>query len=138
MTIARRQLIDVDVTRWYHCMSRCVRGASLLGNESSDRKEWLEKRIEELAQVFAIGVGGFSVRDNHLRYPAAAKIAEVPETSILDGIGSSAECWQRRMEKLGKGRWFGRFFAASGGKLREMASRLKVRRVINLAGCAAP
>ena len=66
MTIARRQLIDVDVTRWYHCMSRCVRGASLLGNESSDRKEWLEKRIEELAQVFAIGVGGFSVMDNHL------------------------------------------------------------------------
>jgi hypothetical protein len=67
MTIARRQLIDVDVTRWYHCMSRCVRGASLLGNESSDRKEWLEKRIEELAQLFAIGVGGFSVMDNHLR-----------------------------------------------------------------------
>ena len=58
--------------------------------------------------------------------------------SILDRIGSSAECWQRRIEKLGTGRWFGRFFAASGEKLREMASRLKVRRVINLAGCAAP
>jgi hypothetical protein len=56
--------------------------------------------------------------------------------SILDRIGSSAECWQRRMEKLGKGRWFGRFFAASGEKLRELAGRLKVRRVINLAGCA--
>ena len=344
MTIARSRLIDVDVTRWYHCMSRCVRGASLLGNESSDRKAWLEKRIEELAQLFAIGVGGFSVMDNHLhlllrldpdvatgwsdedvvrrwgrlcpprdkkrrplpvpeewvqarlkdtpwvakarerlqsiswfmkflkeplsrqanredecrgaffqgRYksvaildddallavgvyidlnPVAAKLADLPETStytsvkrrvdhikakdataqleaakagsvagslaasgleenlwlcpiedrrrlgssregmfeglsigsylllvdytgrlfregkarisaelagILDRIGSSAESWEQRMEKLKNGRWFGRFFAASEQKLREMASRFKLRRVINLAGCAAP
>ena len=57
---------------------------------------------------------------------------------ILDRIGTSAESWQRRMEKLKNGRWSGRFFAASGEKLREMASRLKLRRVINLAGCAAP
>jgi len=324
-------------------MSRCVRGASLLGKESSDRKAWLEKRIEELAQIFAIGVGGFSVMDNHFhlllrldpevaaewsdeevvrrwgllcpqrdnkrqplpvseewvqarlkdtawvanvrerlqsiswfmkflkeplsrqanradncrgaffqgRYksvavldseallavgiyidlnPVAAKVAEVPETSeytsikqrvdhikaedrtdrleaakagsvagslaaggleeklwlcpiedrrrfgssregmfeglsvgsylllvdysgrlfregkarisaelagILDRIGSGAASWQRRMEKLKNGRWFGRFFAASSEKLRDMASRLKVRRVINLAGCLA-
>jgi hypothetical protein len=26
MSIARRHLIDVNVTRWYHCMSRSVRG----------------------------------------------------------------------------------------------------------------
>ena len=66
MTIARSQLIDVSVARWYHCMSRCVRGASLLRSESSDRKAWLEDGIEELAQIFALGVGGFSVMDNHL------------------------------------------------------------------------
>jgi REP element-mobilizing transposase RayT len=66
MTIARRQLIDVSVTRWYRCISRCVRGASLLGDGSFDRNEWLETRIEELAQVFAMGVGRFSVMDNHL------------------------------------------------------------------------
>jgi hypothetical protein len=66
MTIARRQLIDVSVTRWYHCMSRCVRGALLLGGGASNRKKWIETRIEELAQIFALGVGGFSVMDNHL------------------------------------------------------------------------
>jgi hypothetical protein len=344
MTIARKQLIDVSVTRWYHCMSRCVRGASLLCDGTSNRKVWLENRIEELAQLFAIGVGGFSVLDNHLhlllrldpdvakgwsneevvrrwgrlcpprdnkrqplpvaeawvqarledlswvartrerlqnigwfmkflkeplsrqanredqcqgaffqgRYrsvaildteallavgvyidlnPVAAKIADLPETSeytsvkqrvdhikaegrtaqleaakagsvagslaasgleeklwlcpiedrrrlgssregmfeglsiggylllvdytgrlyregkarisaelagILDRIGSGAESWHRRLEKLKSGRWFGHFFAASGEKLREIASSLNVRRVINLAGCAAP
>ena len=37
------------------------------------------------------------------------------------------------MEKLRKGRLFGRFFAASREKLREKAGRLKVRHLVNLA-----
>ena len=87
-------------------MSRCVRGALLLGDGSSNRKEWIENRIEELAQIFALGVGGFSVMDNHL-------------------------------QKLKNGRLIGRFFAASRDKLREVARRLNVRRLVNLVGCAA-
>ena len=47
MAIARKQLIEVSVTRWCHCMSCCVRGASLLCDGTSDRKLWLENRIEE-------------------------------------------------------------------------------------------
>ncbi len=54
------------LTRWYHCITRCVRRAFLLGEGISDRRQWLENRIEELAQIFAIGVGGFSMLDNHL------------------------------------------------------------------------
>jgi hypothetical protein len=41
MTIARRQMIDVSITLWYHRMSRCIRGALWLGGDSSDRKSWL-------------------------------------------------------------------------------------------------
>ena len=66
MTIARKELIDVSVTRWYHCVTRCVRRLSLLGDGSSDRKQWVEDRLKELAEIFAVGVGGFSVMDNHL------------------------------------------------------------------------
>ena len=66
MTIARSQLIDTSMTRWYHCVSRCVRRAFLLGEGKSDRKEWIENRIKELAEIFAVGIGGFSVMDNHL------------------------------------------------------------------------
>ena len=128
MTIARGQLIDVSVTRWYHCMSRCVRGALLLCEGPSDRKEWIENRIEELAQIFALSVGGFSVK--------ARISADLP--GILDRIGSSAKRWQLRMEKLRDGRSFGRFFAASRDKLREIAQRLNVRRLVKLVGCAAP
>jgi putative transposase len=66
MAIARRQLIDVSVTRWYHCTTRCVRRAFLLGEGLLNRKQWVEDRLKELAEIFAVGVGGFSVMDNHL------------------------------------------------------------------------
>ena len=342
MAIARSQLIDTTVARWYHCISRCVRRAFLLGEGPHDRKGWIENRLEELAQIFAIAVGGFSVMDNHLHVllrldqevadgwsdeevvrrwgrlfpprdksrqalavtdnwvqwrlkdsqwvatarqrlqsiswfmkslkeplsrlanrqdkvrgaffearfksvailddeallaiaayidlnPVAAGIAEVPETSehtsikvrsehvdgqgktaqleaaadgsvagscasagleeslwlcpiedrrrldscregmlegfslgsyfllvdytgrlyrkgkaaisaelagVLDRLGSNAESWRARMDKLRSGRLFGRFFAASRERLREVAARLDVRRVANLAGCS--
>jgi hypothetical protein len=38
MTIARAHLIDPAVTRWYHCITRCVRRAFLLGEGEYDRK----------------------------------------------------------------------------------------------------
>ncbi len=66
MTMARAHLVDVTVTRWYHCVTRCVRRAPLLAEGTINRKEWIEKRLEELSQIFAMSVGGFSVLDNHL------------------------------------------------------------------------
>jgi hypothetical protein len=57
---------------------------------------------------------------------------------IFDRLGSNAQSWRARLEKLRTRRFFGRFFAASREKLREAAARLNVRRVGNLAGCPAP
>jgi hypothetical protein len=62
--------------------------------------------------------------------------AELAE--IFDRLGSSAESWRARLEKLRTRRLFGRFFAAGREKLRAAAARLNVRRVRNLAGCPAP
>ena len=66
MTIARAHLVDPAVTRWYHCITRCVRQAFLLAEGALDRKAWIEHRLEELAQIFSVSVGGFTVMDNHL------------------------------------------------------------------------
>ena len=66
MAIARAQLVDVTLTRWYHCITRCVRRAFLLGEGDHNRREWLENRLEELSGIFAVAVGGFSVMNNHL------------------------------------------------------------------------
>jgi REP element-mobilizing transposase RayT len=65
MTIARVYLVNPMVSRWYHCITRCVRRARLLG-EGMDRKEWIEHRLKELAEIFGISVAGFAVLDNHL------------------------------------------------------------------------
>ena len=66
MATARRRLVDISVTRWYHCISRCVRQALLLGDRNGDRKDWIERRVRELADIFAIAVSGFAVMDNHM------------------------------------------------------------------------
>ena len=66
MTIARAHLVDPAVTRWYHCVTRCVRRAFLLGEGMHDRKSWIEHRLEELAEIFSVAVAGFAILDNHL------------------------------------------------------------------------
>ncbi len=42
VTVARAHLNDPDVIRWYHCVTRCVRRAFLLGEGPEDRKKWIE------------------------------------------------------------------------------------------------
>jgi hypothetical protein len=54
---------------------------------------------------------------------------------ILERIGTTDLAWQARLEKLSKGRLLGRFFAASRQRLREVAERLRLKRVPNLGGC---
>jgi hypothetical protein len=44
----------------YHCTTRCVRRAILLEEGKSNRKEWLENWIKELAEISAVGVDRFS------------------------------------------------------------------------------
>ena len=66
MTVPRSRLVDLEVTRYYHCISRCVRRAFLCGEGFEHRKQWIEDRLELLAGSFAISVCGFAVMDNHL------------------------------------------------------------------------
>ena len=66
MTSARKDIVDPEITRWYHCISRCVRRAKLMGEGLSDRKQWIESRLQKLSENFAIAIGGFAILDNHL------------------------------------------------------------------------
>ena len=110
MAIARAQLVDLSLTRWYHCVTRCVRRAFLLGEGDHNCKEWLEKRLEELAGLFAVSVGGFSVFEGRFKSvavldqeallaigvyidlnPVAAKIAGTPEASDYTSIKQRVE-----------------------------------------------
>ena len=56
---------------------------------------------------------------------------------VFERLGSNAENWQARLQKLAAGRLLGRFFAASRARLREVAKRLGVHHLANLGGCGA-
>ncbi len=72
MATPRSQQIDLAITPYYHCMSRCVRRAFLCGEDKfsgqnyNHRKAWVRDRIRQLASVFAIDVCAYAVMSNHL------------------------------------------------------------------------
>jgi hypothetical protein len=57
---------------------------------------------------------------------------------IFERIGSDARSWRLLMAKLRKGPLLDRFFAASQAKLVEVAERLNLRYVVNLAMTLTP
>lgn len=67
MGYPRALLETLDTTDTYHCVSCCVRRASLCGDDElsgwnfDHRKQRLEDRLIELAEVFSISVLVFAV-----------------------------------------------------------------------------
>jgi hypothetical protein len=99
-----------------------------------DRRRWDSCR-EGMLHGFSLG-SYFLLVDYTGRLYRQGKAAISAELAgILDRLGSNAESWRARLDKLRSGRLFGRFFAASRQRLREVAERLDVRPVANLAGC---
>lgn len=71
MTFARSSQIDLSISPYYHCMTRCVRRSYLCGQDQetgrdfSHRKPWIVSRIKHLSTVFAIHVCAYAVMSNH-------------------------------------------------------------------------
>jgi REP element-mobilizing transposase RayT len=71
MTYARKSLISLQDTPYYHVVSRCVRRAWLwgfddyAGKDYSHRKAWVLDRLRELSGVFAIDICAWAVLSNH-------------------------------------------------------------------------
>jgi REP element-mobilizing transposase RayT len=71
MGYARKNLISLQDTPYYHCVARCVRRAWLWGKDEyagrdySHRKKWVIDRLAELAEIFAIEICAYAVMSNH-------------------------------------------------------------------------
>ncbi len=71
MTFARSSQIDLSISPYYHCMTRCVRRSFLCGHDQetgrdySHRKPWIVSRMKHLASIFAIHICAYAVMSNH-------------------------------------------------------------------------
>uniref|UniRef100_UPI0033203936 hypothetical protein n=1 Tax=Psychrobacter sp. HY3-MNA-CIBAN-0198 TaxID=3140441 RepID=UPI0033203936 len=67
MAIVRKRHISLVDTKYYHCISRCVRRAFLCGEDHftgqsyEHRRGWIEDKLLELAKIFCIDVCAYAV-----------------------------------------------------------------------------
>ena len=71
MTRARKELVDINETPYYHCICRCVRRAFLCGEDHhtgknyEHRREWVVDRLSLLSRVFSIQICSYGIMHNH-------------------------------------------------------------------------
>ncbi|RYV04072.1 transposase [Shewanella sp. OPT22] len=97
MPKARKTIVSVDDTPFYHCVSRCVRRAFLCGKDSysgkcyEHRREWVETRLLELTEVFSIDICAYAVMSNHVHIVLRVDVEESIKLTDLQVV----ERWHR-------------------------------------------
>ena len=92
MTLPRSQLISLESTPYYHCVTRCVRRAYLCGidpdtgKDYQHRRKWIEDRIFYLADRFSIKVAAYSVMSNHYHIVLRINKEEAKKLTFVDII----------------------------------------------------
>jgi len=89
MTYPRSHLIDPEGGT-YHVCSRCVRRAFLFGvdektgKDFSHRRDWLEKRMLELSEIFTVSVYAYAVMSNHYHMVLRMESEDLTDEEVAD------------------------------------------------------
>lgn len=92
MATARKLEATLQFTPYFHCTSRCVRGAFLCGfnkdtgQDFSHRRHWLKARLLKLATVFSIKLAAFAIMENHFHVVLKVEQKAADEWSERDVI----------------------------------------------------
>lgn len=71
MTKARKEIINLEATPFYHVVCRCVRRTYLCGYDKetgmdyTHRKKWIVARMKYLSRFFAVNIAAYAVMSNH-------------------------------------------------------------------------
>ena len=88
MCKARKTLINLENTEFYHCTSRCVRRAFLCGYDKAShsnfdhRRQWILDRLKLLAENFTIGICAYAIMENH--WHAVLKVNQNQMVSLTE------------------------------------------------------
>jgi REP element-mobilizing transposase RayT len=127
----RRQLVSLEATAYYHCISRCVRRAFLCGHDPltgktfDHRKQWIADRMRQLAAIFAIDICSYGLLSNHFHVilhidrpralawteeQVAARYAKLFPHTVKTARTLSAPAWAQKVacwrQRLGDLSWF--------------------------------
>jgi REP element-mobilizing transposase RayT len=87
----RKELISLEATPYYHCVSRCVRRAFLCGHDSEGRsfehrRGWIEHLLIEQAKVFCIDIAAYAVMSNHFHIVLHVNQSKTRELTDLEVV----------------------------------------------------
>jgi hypothetical protein len=97
MTYARKALVSLNDTAYYHVVARCVRRAWLwgydkyAGRDFSHRKAWVLERLTLLASMFAIDTCAYAILSNHYHLVLHVDRARAQAWSLQEVVAQ----WQR-------------------------------------------
>ena len=127
MTYARSILAPAGSPGTYHCVSRCVRRVWLCGEDRESgrsfehRRTWVEDRIRELAEIFAVAIWGYAVMSNHLHVVVQVVPRAAADWSADEVAARWSRLYQRRDQDAGKR---AEVLAGNADRIEELRERL--------------